>query len=74
MVRSRTAAGPGRGLAEMPRRLRPTPEDEHGRGLQLVALIADRWGTRPTAEGKAVWCVLSVSTEPMDEEPAAVGL
>jgi hypothetical protein len=56
--------------------LRPTPEDEHGRGLQLVALIADRWGTRPTPDGKSVWCALSVSevddrdlvaSEPMHE-------
>jgi DNA-binding response OmpR family regulator/anti-sigma regulatory factor (Ser/Thr protein kinase) len=60
----------------LPRRLRPTPEDEHGRGLQLVALIADRWGTRPTPDGKSVWCVLSLSevddrdlvaSEPMHE-------
>jgi len=43
----------------LPRLLRPTFEDEHGRGLQLVALIADRWGTRPTPDGKSVWCVFS---------------
>jgi two-component sensor histidine kinase len=43
----------------LPRKLRPTPEDEHGRGLQLVAHLADRWGTRPTQHGKAVWCVFS---------------
>ncbi|MGC9671197.1 SpoIIE family protein phosphatase [Planosporangium sp. 12N6] len=43
----------------LPRKLRPTPEDEHGRGLQLVAHLADRWGTRPTPHGKAVWCVFS---------------
>jgi anti-sigma regulatory factor (Ser/Thr protein kinase) len=42
----------------LPRRMRPTPEDEHGRGLQLVALLAERWGTRPTETGKAVWCVI----------------
>ncbi|GAA1809917.1 SpoIIE family protein phosphatase [Planosporangium flavigriseum] len=43
----------------LPRKLRPTPEDEHGRGLQLVAHLANRWGTRPTQDGKAVWCVFS---------------
>jgi hypothetical protein len=43
----------------LPRRMRPTPEDEHGRGLQLVTLLADRWGTRPVRDGKSVWCVLS---------------
>ncbi|NUR10098.1 MAG: SpoIIE family protein phosphatase [Nocardioidaceae bacterium] len=42
-----------------PRKLRPDEYDEHGRGLQIVAALADRWGTRPTERGKAVWCVLS---------------
>ncbi len=47
----------------LPRRLRPTPEDEHGRGLQLVACLADRWGVRPVREGKAVWCAFSLSRD-----------
>ena len=42
-----------------PRKLRPDETDEHGRGLQIVAALAARWGTRPTENGKAVWCVLS---------------
>jgi hypothetical protein len=42
----------------LPRRLRPDPYDEHGRGLLLVARVAARWGVRPTPAGKAVWCVL----------------
>ncbi|NHC47570.1 SpoIIE family protein phosphatase [Motilibacter aurantiacus] len=46
--------------AYYPRRMRPTEDDEHGRGLQLVSLLADRWGTRPTGSGKAVWCVVPV--------------
>ncbi|MCW2608666.1 MAG: histidine kinase [Frankiales bacterium] len=41
----------------LPSRRRPGDDDEHGRGLQLVSLLAERWGTRPTARGKAVWCV-----------------
>nr|WP_246298592.1 SpoIIE family protein phosphatase [Nocardioides panaciterrulae] len=44
-----------------PRKQRPDSDDEHGRGLQIVAAIADRWGTRPTDSGKAVWCVLSAT-------------
>ena len=40
-----------------PRKLRPDENDEHGRGLQIVAALASRWGTRPTEHGKAVWCV-----------------
>ncbi len=42
-----------------PRKLRPEEDDEHGRGLQIVAALAARWGTRPTENGKAVWCLLS---------------
>jgi anti-sigma regulatory factor (Ser/Thr protein kinase) len=42
-----------------PRELRPDDDDEHGRGLQIVAAVAARWGTRSTKHGKAVWCVLS---------------
>jgi len=44
----------------LPRKLRPTADDERGRGLQLVALLADRWGARPTADGKAVWCMFTI--------------
>jgi PAS domain S-box-containing protein len=29
--------------------------DEGGRGLQLVAALAHRWGTRHTATGKCIW-------------------
>ncbi len=43
--------------AFLPRRLRPSPDDEGGRGVQLVALLADRWGARPTSTGKATWCM-----------------
>ena len=42
-----------------PRKLRPDEDDEHGRGLQIVAALSARWGTRATEHGKAVWCVLS---------------
>jgi anti-sigma regulatory factor (Ser/Thr protein kinase) len=42
-----------------PRKLRPDEEDEHGRGLQIVAALSARWGTRATEDGKAVWCILS---------------
>ncbi|MEU6732291.1 ATP-binding SpoIIE family protein phosphatase [Streptomyces physcomitrii] len=32
--------------------------DEGGRGLLLVAQLADRWGTRYTREGKIIWAEL----------------
>ncbi|GAA4881093.1 SpoIIE family protein phosphatase [Kitasatospora terrestris] len=34
---------------------RARPDEEGGRGLFLVAGLADRWGTRYTREGKTVW-------------------
>ncbi|MEY9214059.1 SpoIIE family protein phosphatase [Thermobifida halotolerans] len=30
-------------------------DDEGGRGLYLVDQLAERWGSRPTPDGKAVW-------------------
>jgi len=51
------------GARFLPRKLRPTAEDEHGRGLQLVTILADRWGIRPTADGKSVWCMFELDRE-----------
>ena len=48
------------GTAVLPRKLRPTPDDEHGRGLQLVSSLRERWGTRPLPHGKSVWCMLEL--------------
>ncbi|MER7203580.1 MULTISPECIES: ATP-binding protein [unclassified Streptomyces] len=36
------------------------PDEESGRGLQLVAGSARRWGTRPGDTGKTVWFELSL--------------
>ncbi|MET7514357.1 ATP-binding protein [Streptomyces sp. NPDC005480] len=36
------------------------PDEESGRGLQLVAGSARRWGTRPGDAGKTVWFELSL--------------
>ena len=30
-----------------------------GRGLLLVAAVTERWGSKPTADGKLVWAVFS---------------
>jgi len=50
------------GATYLPRRMRPTPDDEHGRGLQLATLLTHRWGTRPTRDGKVVWCAFDPLT------------
>ncbi len=39
----------------LPRLRTARATDEGGRGLYLVEQLATRWGSRPTAEGKAVW-------------------
>jgi anti-sigma regulatory factor (Ser/Thr protein kinase) len=41
-----------------------TQLDEHGRGLQLIAMLADSWGTRRTDVGKAVWIELAAAGAP----------
>jgi two-component sensor histidine kinase len=44
------------GTTAVPRRLQPNPDAEHGRGIQLVSVIAEQWGVRPSEHGKSVWC------------------
>ncbi|WP_405540564.1 ATP-binding protein [Streptomyces sp. NBC_00075] len=43
----------------------PTPKDgdesEGGRGLRIVAALADDWGVTPRVIGKSVWAELAVS-------------
>ncbi|AZK95623.1 MULTISPECIES: SpoIIE family protein phosphatase [Streptomyces] len=43
------------GSSTAPHLRRAAITDEGGRGLFLVAQLADRWGTRYTARGKAIW-------------------
>ncbi|MEV0173472.1 ATP-binding protein [Streptomyces sp. NPDC050803] len=47
-------------LPDPPRERVAHPEDENGRGLQLVAHSSRRWGTRPGTAGKTVWFELTV--------------
>jgi len=44
-----------------PRARQPTADDEHGRGLQIVELLADSWGTRRMPRGKSTWCISSIA-------------
>ncbi|MEU6574418.1 ATP-binding protein [Streptomyces sp. NPDC046805] len=47
-------------LPDPPRERAARPDDESGRGLQLVASTSRRWGTRPGDTGKTVWFELAV--------------
>lgn len=47
-------------LPDLPRERVAEPDDEGGRGLQLVALASRRWGTRPGNTGKTVWFELTL--------------
>nr|WP_244319485.1 ATP-binding protein [Streptomyces chattanoogensis] len=48
-------------LPDPPRERTAAPDDEGGRGLQLVACSSRRWGTRRGKSGKTVWFELSVA-------------
>ncbi|MGW4649817.1 SpoIIE family protein phosphatase [Kitasatospora sp. NPDC004289] len=47
-----------------PRMRRALESDEGGRGLFLVAQLADRWGCRYAARGKTIWAELAVEPDP----------
>ncbi|CAL9462334.1 ATP-binding protein [Streptomyces sp. NPDC052610] len=49
-------------LPDPPRERAARPDDESGRGLQLVASSSRRWGSRPGVNGKTVWFELAVPT------------
>lgn len=49
------------GGGRLPRRRQVGVDDEAGRGLELVATLADRWGVRPSADGKVVWAEIGLA-------------
>ncbi|MFI5572510.1 ATP-binding protein [Streptomyces sp. NPDC051740] len=55
------------GTTDLPRPADAGPEDECGRGLVLVDMLAARWGCEGGPEGKSVWFELS-------GDPCAPGL
>jgi anti-sigma regulatory factor (Ser/Thr protein kinase) len=44
--------------ARAPHPRRADDEDTHGRGLELIAGLADRWGWQREGTGKRIWCEL----------------
>lgn len=61
LTRDRLVLEAADGGHHMPRRRRAAADDEDGRGLHLVATLADRWGARLTDEGKVVWAELDLA-------------
>jgi len=59
---SRTAAEltveVGDGSSHTPEPRRADEDEESGRGLNLVRVLADSWGVRPTDDGKTTWFTL----------------
>ncbi|MFF0750538.1 SpoIIE family protein phosphatase [Streptomyces sp. NPDC004267] len=51
------------GRETSPHLRRARPDEEGGRGLFLVAQLADRWGTRYTRDGKTIWAELPIGPD-----------
>lgn len=60
-----------------PQQRRADCADTHGRGLELVDGLADRWGWQPEDRGKRIWCEVDRSAPalaPVVCEPGAYDL
>ena len=47
-----------------PARAFPPPDAPHGRGIEIVAALANRWGSAPSPLGKVVWFEVDVTARP----------
>jgi PAS domain S-box-containing protein len=52
------------GASALPRKLKTTADDLHGRGLAIIAELSERWAARPEGHGKVVWCALPIAPVP----------
>ncbi|MCX5381809.1 ATP-binding protein [Streptomyces sp. NBC_00083] len=48
-------------------------DDTNGRGLELVDGLADRWGWRAEAGGKAIWCEVDRGAPGLPQGPELLG-
>lgn len=55
------------GNHRLPVLLRPAPDDDAGRGLMMVSVFADTWGTELDEQGKAVWFELDLQARQAPE-------
>ncbi len=55
------------GSSTAPHLRRARVYDEGGRGLLLVAHVAERWGSRQTSVGKTIWAEQPLPDEPLGE-------
>ncbi|PBC84289.1 MULTISPECIES: ATP-binding protein [unclassified Streptomyces] len=49
---------------DLPRPRSPNEVDEHGRGLLIVAALADRYAVEPTESGKRCWAEIHLRAVP----------
>ncbi|MFD7136953.1 ATP-binding protein [Streptomyces sp. NPDC059894] len=57
------------GSPDRPEVRRAGPSDEGGRGLFLVAAMAEAWGVSP--DGSTTWCTVPLTEGPAEMQPAA---
>ncbi|RAG82206.1 phosphatase [Streptacidiphilus pinicola] len=60
------------GSDELPHLRSPGEMASNGRGLVLLDLLADRWGVRPSGEGKVVWFEMSEKKQDRREDQSSV--
>jgi anti-sigma regulatory factor (Ser/Thr protein kinase) len=46
----------------------PTPQEQSGRGLQIVQALSEDWGITPSPGGKLVWFTLPLRTHPGEHQ------
>ncbi|MEU2429684.1 ATP-binding protein [Streptomyces sp. NPDC007861] len=62
------------GSRTLPKPALPDEDSEGGRGLFLVGVLADRFGTAPTDSGKCCWAEIDMAAPPPAGAAAALSL